>query len=160
MAELRWRAQQVGNSGFCSQFRSETCSVRWSPDKLMNSTPFREVTELGEGEGEQQPSPVLRSLRKRAVSTAHLLDEVPTCSKWTNTLVRSSWLTIGGRVLLLGSSGPQVLRWARSKCYIHVGWGPNSCSKWTSAQVSLQQVLHWVGWSPNSCSKWTQAQVS
>ena len=44
----------------------------------MNSTPFREVTELGEGEGEQQPSPVLRSLRERAVSTAHLLDEVPT----------------------------------------------------------------------------------
>ena len=81
MAGPRWRAQQVGNSGFCSQFRSETHSVRRSPDQLTNSTPFREVAELGEGEGEQQPSLVLRSLRERAVSTAHLLDEVPTCSK-------------------------------------------------------------------------------
>ena len=64
-----------------------------------------------------------------------------------------------------------------------VGWSPNFCSKWTWAQVSLQQVLHpswmksqlmfevnisskwarskcctWVGWSPNSRSKWTSAR--
>ena len=54
----------------------------------MNSTLFREVTELGEGEGEQQPSPVLRSLSEHAVSTAHLLDEVPTRSKWVRWLTR------------------------------------------------------------------------
>ena len=47
----------------------------------MNVIFLSEVTELGESEGEQQFSLGLRSLSERAVSTAYLLDEVPTRSK-------------------------------------------------------------------------------
>ena len=34
------------------------------------------------------------------------------------------------------------LEWACGKCCTQVGWSPKVCSKWTSAGVSLPQVLH------------------
>ena len=128
-----------------------------------------EVTLQGEGEDEQRLGRALRCSSERAVSTARVLDEVPTLFEVNNSCflnmtiytchqgqealtLQRVWTSVAQvsmqQVLQLELDevpthvrSEHQLEWACGKCCAQVGWSPNLCWKWTSARVSWRQVL-------------------
>ena len=104
----------VGREYKWSQMKS------WLTDLLSSFLP--EVISQGEGEAQQHLGLVLRSSSEHAVSTASLLDEVPTPFEVNN--FSFSWVSLSAhdtrdrRHCPFGESEPQSLKWACGKCCI------------------------------------------